>query len=57
MAKFQSTLIEQASGKLGDNIVMRQTATGKILCKAPKKASTPRRSSADGEPAGKLSSV
>ena len=44
MAKFQSTLIEQASGKLGDNIVMRQTATGKILCKAPKKASTPRRS-------------
>ena len=44
MAKFQSTLIEQASGKLGDNIVMRQTAKGKILCKAPKKASTPRRS-------------
>ena len=44
MAKFQSTLIEQASGKLGENIVMRQTATGKILCKAPKKASTPRRS-------------
>ena len=44
MAKFSSTLIEQASGKLGDNIVMRQTATGKILCKAPKKASTPRRS-------------
>ena len=44
MAKFQSTLIEQASGKLGDNIVMRQTATGKILCKAPKKACTPRRS-------------
>ena len=44
MAKFQSTLIEQASGKLGDNIVMRQTATGKILCKAPRKASTPRRS-------------
>lgn len=44
MAKFSSTLIEQASGKLGENIVMRQTATGKILCKAPKKASTPRRS-------------
>ena len=44
MAKFSSTLIEQASGKLGDNIVMRQTAKGKILCKAPKKASTPRRS-------------
>ena len=44
MAKFESTLIEQASGKLGENIVMRQTATGKILCKAPKKASTPRRS-------------
>ena len=44
MAKFQSTLIEQASGKLGENIVMRQTAAGKILCKAPKKASTPRRS-------------
>ena len=44
MAKFESTLIEQASGKLGDNIVMRQTATGKILCKAPKKASAPRRS-------------
>ena len=44
MAKFQSTLIEQASGKLGENIVMRQTATGKILCKAPKKATTPRRS-------------
>ena len=44
MAKFQSTLIEQASGKLGENIVMRQTATGKLLCKAPKKASTPRRS-------------
>ena len=44
MAKFQSTLIEQASGKLGENIVMRQTAKGKILCKAPKKASTPRRS-------------
>lgn len=44
MAKFSSTLIEQASGKLGENIVMRQTAKGKILCKAPKKASTPRRS-------------
>lgn len=44
MAKFESTLIEQASGKLGENIVMRQTATGKILCKAPKKASSPRRS-------------
>lgn len=44
MAKFSSTLIEQASGKLGENIVMRQTATGKLLCKAPKKASTPRRS-------------
>lgn len=44
MAKFSSTLIEQASGRLGENIVMRQTAKGKILCKAPKKASTPRRS-------------
>ena len=44
MAKFESTLIEQASGKLGENIVMRQTATGKILCKAPKKAKSPRRS-------------
>jgi len=44
MAKFSSTLIEQASGKLGENIVMRQTTKGKILCKAPKKASTPRRS-------------
>ena len=44
MAKFSSTLIEEASGKLGNNLVMRQTAKGQILAKAPKKASQPRRS-------------
>lgn len=44
MAKFSSTLIEEASGKLGSNLVMRKTAKGQILAKAPKKASTPRRS-------------
>ena len=44
MAKFSSTLIEEASGKLGNNLVMRKTAKGQILAKAPKKASQPRRS-------------
>lgn len=44
MAKFSSTLIEQASGKLGNNLVMRQTAFGQVLAKAPRKASQPRRS-------------
>ena len=44
MAKFSSTLIEEASGKLGNNLVMRKTAKGQILAKAPKKDSQPRRS-------------
>lgn len=44
MAKFSSTLIEEASGKLGKKLVMRNTAKGQILAKAPRKASQPRRS-------------
>ena len=44
MAKFSSTLIEEVSGKLGKGLVMRQTAFGPVLAKAPRKASTPRRS-------------
>ena len=44
MAKFSSTLIEEASGKLGKKLVMRNTAKGQVLAKAPKKASQPRRS-------------
>ena len=44
MAKFSSVLIEEVSGKLGSGLVMRQTAHGAVLAKAPRKASTPRRS-------------
>lgn len=44
MAKFSSTLIEEASGKIGKKLVMRNTAKGQILAKAPRKASQPRRS-------------
>ena len=44
MAKFSSTLIEEVSGKLGSGLVMRQTVHGPVLAKAPRKASTPRRS-------------
>ena len=44
MAKFSSTVIEEVSGKLGSGLVMRQTVHGPVLAKAPRKASTPRRS-------------
>ena len=43
MAKFQSTLIEDVSGKL-NNVVMRQTVHGPVLAKAPRKAKNARRS-------------
>lgn len=44
MAKFSSTLIEEVSGKLGKGLVLRQTASGPVLAKAPRKANSPRRS-------------
>ena len=57
MAKIKSAVFEEASGKLGKGLVVRQTVHGAILAKAPKKASQPRRSEDQAKNRGQLANI
>lgn len=57
MAKIKSAVFEEASGKLGSGLVVRQTVHGAILAKAPKKASTPRRSEDQVKNRGQMANI
>lgn len=57
MAKIKSAVFEEASGKLGKGLVVRQTVHGAILAKAPKKASQPRRSEDQARNRGQLANI
>lgn len=54
--KFKSTVFEEASGKFG-NTVMRKTKFGQIAAKAPRTASTPRRSENQFKNRGQLTNI
>lgn len=54
--KFKSTVFEEASGKFG-NTVMRKTKFGQIAAKAPRTASTPRRSEGQFRNRGQLANI
>lgn len=57
MAKIKSAVFEEASGKLGKGLVVRQTVHGAVLAKAPKKASQPRRSEDQARNRGQLANI
>lgn len=54
--KFKSSVFEEASGKMG-NVVLRNTVYGQIAARAPKTASTPRRSEDQFKNRGQLPNI
>ena len=57
MATIKSVVFEEASGKVGKGLVVRQTVHGSVLAKTPRKTSTPRRSEKQVVVRGQLGNI